>query len=320
MIIPLKLKRGDTIGVVAPSGPIIGENVEELEKAKKIVEKLGFNVKYAKNLFLNQNEYSNSAEKKAEDINEMFENKNVKMIWCAKGGENSNSTFDYLNFELIKNNPKIICGYSDITSITNIITEKTGLVTFSGTNFKTIATDETDYSLKQAIHRFVDGDLKLGDSNDEYKISKDGVAIKMPHSQQEAKNVLDKVGWDLEKAYTYSYSMPYYGHTDDMPQDSKPGIEWYADYGFTNYKGNCYVMASVFCRLAEMLDYDVKQISGSVPLRTGGYGPHSWTEIVVDGKIYVCDPDFQNETKKNGYLINYGQSGTWRYKKEEVMS
>ncbi len=176
MIIPLKLKRGDTIGVVAPSGPIIGENVEELEKAKKIVEKLGFNVKYAKNLFLNQNEYSNSAEKKAEDINEMFENKNVKMIWCAKGGENSNSTFDYLNFELIKNNPKIICGYSDITSITNIITEKTGLVTFSGTNFKTIATDETDYSLKQAIHRFVDGDLKLGDSNDEYKIIKEGQA------------------------------------------------------------------------------------------------------------------------------------------------
>lgn len=176
MIIPLKLKRGDTIGVVAPSGPIIGENVEELEKAKKIVEKLGFNVKYAKNLFLNQNEYSNSAEKKAEDINEMFENKNVKMIWCAKGGENSNSTFDYLNFELIKNNPKIICGYSDITSITNIITEKTDLVTFSGTNFKTIATDETDYSLKQAIHRFVDGDLKLGDSNDEYKIIKEGQA------------------------------------------------------------------------------------------------------------------------------------------------
>ena len=176
MIIPLKLKRGDTIGVVAPSGPIIGENVEELEKAKKIVEKLGFNVKYAKNLFLNQNEYSNSAEKKAEDINEMFENKNVKMIWCAKGGENSNSTFDYLNFEVIKNNPKIICGYSDITSITNIITEKTGLVTFSGTNFKTIATDETDYSLKQAIHRFVDGDLKLGDSNDEYKIIKEGQA------------------------------------------------------------------------------------------------------------------------------------------------
>ena len=84
MIIPLKLKRGDTIGVVDPSGPIIGENVEELEKEKKIVEKLGFNVKYAKNLFLNQNEYSNSAEKKAEDINEMFENKNVKMIWCAK--------------------------------------------------------------------------------------------------------------------------------------------------------------------------------------------------------------------------------------------
>ena len=83
---------------------------------------------------------------KAEDINEMFADKEVKMIWCAKGGNNSNSTFEYLDYELIKKNPKIICGYSDITSLTNIITEKTGLITFSGTNFKTIATDETDFT------------------------------------------------------------------------------------------------------------------------------------------------------------------------------
>ncbi|MDQ9752315.1 LD-carboxypeptidase, partial [Acinetobacter baumannii] len=65
----------------------------------------------------------------------MFADKEVDMIWCAKGGENSNTTFEFLDFELIKNNPKIICGFSDITSITNIITERTGLVTFSSTNF-----------------------------------------------------------------------------------------------------------------------------------------------------------------------------------------
>ena len=93
----------------------------------------------------------------------MFEYKEVKMIWCAKGGENSNSVFDYLDYEMIKKNPKIICGFSDITSITNIISAKTGLVTFSGTNFKTIATDETDYSLKQILNRFVDNKLELGE-------------------------------------------------------------------------------------------------------------------------------------------------------------
>ena len=80
MIIPNRLKIGDTIGVVAPSNPIIGDNIEELEKAKEIVEKSGFKVKLSKNLFSNTNGYSSTAKGKAEDINEMFADKEVKMI------------------------------------------------------------------------------------------------------------------------------------------------------------------------------------------------------------------------------------------------
>lgn len=176
MIIPEKLKKGDTIGVVAPSDPIIGDNVQEVNKAKEIIEKLGFKVKFSKNLFSNTNEYSATAKEKAQDINEMFADKDIKMIWCAKGGENSNSIFEYLDFEMIKQNPKIICGYSDITSITNIISEKAGLVTFSGTNFKTIATDETDYSLNEAIKRFAQGSLEFGHTLEGYKTIKEGTA------------------------------------------------------------------------------------------------------------------------------------------------
>lgn len=179
MIISNRLKIGDTIGVVAPSNPIIDENIEELEQAKQIVEKDGFKVLYSKNIFSNTNGYSATAKEKAEDINEMFTNSQVKMIWCAKGGENSNSVFEYLDYGLIKNNPKIICGYSDITSLTNIITAKTGLVTFSATNFKTIATDETDYSYKEAIKRFVDGSLEIGKPDEEY------IAIKEGHAEGE---------------------------------------------------------------------------------------------------------------------------------------
>lgn len=175
-ILPSKLNIGDTIGVVAPSNPIIGDNIEELNRAKEIVEKSGFKVKYSKNLFSNTNGYCSTAKEKAEDINEMFADKNVKMIWCAKGGNNSNSTFEYLDYELIKQNPKIICGYSDITSLTNIITENTGLVTFSGTNFKTIATDETDFSYKQALSRFVDGSLKIEPENEKYITIQEGKA------------------------------------------------------------------------------------------------------------------------------------------------
>ena len=176
MLIPEKLKKGDIIGVVAPSNPIIGDNIDEINKAKEIVENLGFKVKFSKNLFSNTNRYSATAQEKADDINEMFADKDVKMIWCAKGGENSNSTFEYLDYELIKQNPKIICGYSDITSITNMITEKTGLVTFSGTNFKTVATDETDYSLKEIIKRFVDESMEFGETPEGYKTIQSGIA------------------------------------------------------------------------------------------------------------------------------------------------
>ena len=176
MIKPNKLKKGDTIGVVAPSNPIIDDNITEVKKATNIIEKLGFKVMYSKNLFSNTNRYSATAEEKADDINEMFADKDIKMIWCAKGGENSNSIFDYLDFDIIKQNPKIICGYSDITSITNIITEKTGLITFSGTNFKTIATDETDYSLKEVLKRFVDGNLEFGTKDDKYTTIRSGEA------------------------------------------------------------------------------------------------------------------------------------------------
>ena len=80
MIIPKRLKKGDTIGVVAPSNPIIGDNIEEIEQARKIVEKEGFKVKYSKNLFSNTNEYSSTAKEKAEDINEMFADKEEKKI------------------------------------------------------------------------------------------------------------------------------------------------------------------------------------------------------------------------------------------------
>ena len=174
--IPSKLEKGDTIGVVAPSNPIVGENIEEVEMARKIVEESGFKVKFSKNLFSNTNGYSSTAKEKAEDINSMFADRQVKMIWCAKGGENSNSVFEYLDYEEIKKNPKIICGYSDITSLTNIITAKTGLVTFSSTNFKTIATDETDYSYNEVLKRFVEDSLEIGKTTFGYKTIKEGQA------------------------------------------------------------------------------------------------------------------------------------------------
>ena len=176
MIKPNKLNKGDYIGVVAPSSPIIGERKDDIDKAKEFIEKQGFKVKYSKNLFFNTNDYSATAKEKAEDINNMFKDKKVKMIWCASGGANSNSTFEYLDYEAIKQNPKIICGYSDITSLINIIHEKTELVTFSGMNFRTIVRDEDKFSFNEVINRFVNGSLGIGSPNEEneYKTIREG--------------------------------------------------------------------------------------------------------------------------------------------------
>lgn len=221
MIIPDKLRIGDTIGVVAPSNPIIDENVDEIMLAKKKVEEKGFKVEFSKNLFSNSLGYSSTAKEKAEDINDMFSNKDIKMIWCAKGGENSNSTFEYLDYDLIRKNPKIICGYSDITSITNVITAKCELVTFSGTNFKTIATDETEFSFNEALKRFIEGDTTLGKIGD-YKVLKEGLAtgklvggnLSLTRGLVEGKYKIDfnnkilfieELGFETDPALAYNY-------------------------------------------------------------------------------------------------------------------
>ena len=113
-LLPNRLNIGDTIGVVAPSNPIVNENIEEVNRAKQIVEKVGFKVKFSKNLFSNSTGYSATAKEKAEDINAMFADKEVTMIWCAKGGNNSNSVFEYLDFELIKQNPKTYTSFTTV--------------------------------------------------------------------------------------------------------------------------------------------------------------------------------------------------------------
>ena len=175
-MIPSIIKPGDTIGVIAPANIILEKDEEYIQKSTKLFEDLGYKVKFGKYVRTNTLGYGAAAKQKAEDINNMFADKDVKAIICVKGGEDSNTTFDYIDYEIIKNNPKIICGFSDITSITNCIYSKTGLVTFNGPTFKSLASWETDYSFKEMIKRFQDKSLELGVEDDEYITIKGGIA------------------------------------------------------------------------------------------------------------------------------------------------
>lgn len=175
-MLPQAIKPGDTIGVIAPANVILEKDEEYIKKSTKLFTNLGYKVEFGKYVRTNILGYGATAKQKAEDINSMFANKEVKAIICVKGGEDSNSTFDYIDYELIKNNPKIICGFSDITSITNVIYSKTGLITFNGPTFKSLTSWETDYSFKELIKRFQEKSIELGVEDDEYITIQEGIA------------------------------------------------------------------------------------------------------------------------------------------------
>ena len=174
-----KLKPGDTIGIVVTSEPIPSERENELKSSTKFLEDLGFKVKFGDYISDNILGYGTTARNKAEEINKMFQDKEVKAIFCACGGENVNSVLDYLDYNIIKDNPKIICGYSDPTSLINAIYLKTGLVTFHGANFTSLSElipKEAEYTRNEVIKRFIKGSLELGTEADKTIVIKDGQA------------------------------------------------------------------------------------------------------------------------------------------------
>lgn len=177
-MIPTKLKKGDTIGVIAPSNYIEKDDLEYINASIALMEASGFKVKFGKYVFEDTLGYGTSPEKRAADINWAFKDDEVKAIMCVKGGEDSNITLDYIDYEMIKKHPKIICGFSDNTSILNAIHEKTGLVTYHGPTFKSLTSWETGYAYKQFIKTFAENteSLIMGEPEDEYTTIQAGQA------------------------------------------------------------------------------------------------------------------------------------------------
>ena len=129
---------------------------------------------------------------------------------------------------------------------------------------------------------------------------------------RQAVRVLDQVGWSLRAAFNWSAGIPY-SYRALRASSGSVHTEFYADYGFRNRTGNCYVMASTFYQMAKMLGYEVYFVEGGVMNSRGTYNDHGWTELVLGGTTWVFDPNFTNETGYNGYQIQYGQRMTWRY-------
>lgn len=164
-----KLKRGDTIGIVAPSEPITEEYKEYMKKSIKIFEDMGFKIKLSKNIYKNTYGYSATPEEKASDINDMFSDKEVKAIISAVGGDNSFNCLGLIDYENIKRNPKIICGYSDATNYLEAIYTKTGLITYHHLEMIDLGRKlKKDFELSQFKKILIDGTLGEIDKNSKY--------------------------------------------------------------------------------------------------------------------------------------------------------
>ena len=143
MLLPPRLKKGDTIGLIAPGYSISAEVVEDI---KKTILEMGF-LPYHTPRILGVNGYfSGSDTDRANDLNEMFANPKINGILCARGGYGCTRILHLLDYGTIRNNPKVLIGFSDVTALLNGIHKETGLIGFHGPVGSTL---DDPYSISQ---------------------------------------------------------------------------------------------------------------------------------------------------------------------------
>ena len=130
-MIPDRLKPGDEVRVIAPARSASDIDERVLDRAKAALESLGLTVTFSKNTFSQSQRGCPTDDEKVEDLHEAFMDENVKCILAAIGGFNSNQLLGKINWQFIKDNPKIFGGFSDITVLNHAILAKTGLVTYA---------------------------------------------------------------------------------------------------------------------------------------------------------------------------------------------
>lgn len=140
-MIPPRLEYDDEIRVIAPSGSLSRVRTDIYDYALSYLQALGFRVTFSKNSREMDEFHSSEIQSRVDDIHEAFADKNVKMVITCIGGFNVNQILPHLNYTLIKDNPKILCGFSDITALLHAVYAKTGLVTYHGPHFCTFGFD-----------------------------------------------------------------------------------------------------------------------------------------------------------------------------------
>ena len=159
LVIPKSLKKGDTVALISASG---ATPTERLEPAIEAVEKLGFNVVVGETCRTRHGYLAGSDALRAKELNDMFANPVIDGIFCIRGGYGATRILPMLDLEMIKNNPKVFAGYSDVTALHIVFNQQCGFVTYHtpmpSTEF--IKPDMDDYSWNYFINNVTNTDWK----------------------------------------------------------------------------------------------------------------------------------------------------------------
>jgi len=126
---PPALQPGDTVGIIAPASNI---KRESLDAGCEALRNLGYKPFYLDSILEKNLYFAGSAERRARELDEMFTRDDVRAIVCARGGYGANYLLDRLNLQNIRAHPKVLVGYSDITTLLTYLLDSVGLVTFHG--------------------------------------------------------------------------------------------------------------------------------------------------------------------------------------------
>ena len=199
MIYPKFLKENNRIGVPAPSAGADNKTKAKFENSIKNMEKLGYKIQASKNLLKCEKGRSSSAIERADEINRMFYSKDIDIILCATGGEFLVEILPYINFEIIKTNPKLISGFSDPTGLLIPITTKYDIATIYGNNFKSLGAEEYDRSIKENLE-IIKGNLITQKSYEMFENERQEKVTGL-----EGYNYTNKVEWKLLNEHSASF-------------------------------------------------------------------------------------------------------------------
>ncbi|HOI29800.1 MAG TPA: LD-carboxypeptidase [Melioribacteraceae bacterium] len=160
IIKPKKLKPGDVIGIISPaSSP---DDLSKVNRGVQYLEKLGYRVEVGKHVGIQEGYLAGTDQQRITDIHSMFANKLIKAIFSIRGGYGSGRLLDKLNYNQIRNNPKIFVGYSDICALQMALFVKCGLITFAGPMVAVDFHDEVSKFTEEVFWRTITSDKKIG--------------------------------------------------------------------------------------------------------------------------------------------------------------